>query len=88
MPVGPAVAVKDLGLSTDPGLQEIILGAREVPDGIPDRVLTGSRTGQPFCLGQISGDGVKHSVEIGELFLQIGCEVHGYPLYRHTCTWC
>jgi hypothetical protein len=76
--MGPAVIVYDLSYAPDPSLNKSVLSPRNVPDGIANHILTRRRAGEPLLVRQIIRNAMKNSIDIGELFLEICRDVHGF----------
>src|SRR6266508_4375309 len=67
MPFRPTVTVYDFIHSADPGMQKMILGASNVPDGVADLILTRTGACEPLFLRQIIRIVVDDAIQIGEL---------------------
>src|SRR5512138_3917674 len=72
MPFPPTVIVHDFTCFADPGMEEMVLGARDMPDCIADPVLTRTGACEPFLFCQIICIVMDDIIQIGELLFEIG----------------
>ena len=70
LPMVPSLSMRHFWYSPDPGLNEVVLCAGEVPGGIPRQVLTWHETGSPFLLIQVPNNILIYRMNIGKLLLE------------------
>src|SRR5215216_402069 len=78
MPFRPTLTACDLIRSANPGMEKMILGASDMPDGITDPVLIRTGAREPFFFCQIIRIVMNDAVQISGLLFEISINVHKF----------